>query len=278
MAKHTMDYAINEMRAYGILISGHYKENEHYVVQRPPGIVDWLFMYTISGEGMVITEEDGVVCRQGDVALLLPGLSHHYRTHGSSWEFVWVHFIPDPEWNTWMRFPERCNRFVHISIADMPYRFVIEEAMKRMHLHSLQGANSLHIRLSMIALEEALLHVRLASMTGSVAAIDPRIADILHFLQHSFRNKVSLPELAKRSCLSTSRLSHLFKEQVGDTIVNTLHKFRLEKAAQLLVYTTRQVSEIAEDVGFDSIDHFSRLFKAYFSVTPSTYRKDKAGG
>ncbi|MFC0215296.1 hypothetical protein ACFFK0_23155 [Paenibacillus chartarius] len=128
-----------------------------------------------------------------------------------------------------------------------PFRSDVEEAIKKMHKHSSQGTTPIHQRLSMVALEEALLHLRLATLSGGAAAMDPRIADIPLYMQHSFAEKISLPDLAKRSCLSTSRLSHLFKEEVGDTIINTLHKIRLEKAAQLLSYTARQISKRKRD-------------------------------
>ncbi|WP_239004631.1 helix-turn-helix domain-containing protein [Paenibacillus tepidiphilus] len=118
--------------------------------------------------------------------------------------------------------------------------------------HEPPGVTSmLHRRLSELALEEALVHVQLSANQEHSVSMDPRISDILRDLQLHPAQKVSLPELARTSCLSISRLSHLFKEQVGDTILNTLNKFRMERAAQLLAGTQRQVAEIAADVGFE---------------------------
>ena len=109
----------------------------------------------------------------------------------------------------------------------------------------------------------------------TVVLMDPRISSLLQELQMNPAQKISLPELARKSCLSTSRLSHLFKEQVGDTILNTLYKYRLERALQLLVSTQRQIAEIASDVGFDCAIHFTRKFRDTFGETPSLYRKRK---
>ncbi|MNE83519.1 DNA-binding transcriptional regulator SoxS [compost metagenome] len=49
----------------------------------------------------------------------------------------------------------------------------------------------------------------------------------------------------------------------------------MERAAQLLAGTQRQVSEIAADVGFDCAIHFTRKFRDTYDETPSVYRKRK---
>ncbi|MBB6634582.1 helix-turn-helix domain-containing protein [Cohnella thailandensis] len=275
MAKKPTNYAINEERPYGILISGHYREELGYSVHRPSGSVDWLLMYTLSGEGVVRTAEEDVLCREGDAAILLPGIPHQYGTHGEAWEFLWVHFIPDPDWSPWLRLPVRSERFFHLSLP-AEVRHAVVDPLNRMHRHSLRdGRTALHGRLSELALEEALIQVRLAASDVGEIAMDSRIAEVLRYLQFSFKEKIGLPELAQLACLSPSRLSHLFKEEVGDTILNTVNKFRLEKAAQLLSCTSRRISEISSDVGFESTDHFTRMFQQSFGETPSKYRKRK---
>ncbi|ACT03732.1 helix-turn-helix domain-containing protein [Paenibacillus sp. JDR-2] len=275
MAKKQTDYAIYNERPYGILIAGYYNETADYAIQRPSGSRDWLLMYTVSGEGQVQkNNQSTVTCGAGDIAVLMPGIPHHYGTKGTSWEFIWVHFIPDPEWSTWLRLPGSDERlfFRHVGKGDS--RDSIHEALARMVRHETSaGSSRLHRRLAEMALEETLIYIQQTCPAESAVTMDPRIAQILRELQLSPAQRISLPELAKKSCLSTSRLSHLFKEQVGDTVLNVLCKIRLEKAAQLLTGTNRQITEIASDVGFDCTIYFTRKFKETFGETPSTYRR-----
>lgn len=276
MAKNTMDYAIYKERPYGILISGDYKQAPDYSIHRPSGRVDWLLIYTIAGEGEIRAEGKSFPCRSGNIAILKPGIPHHYATKGANWEFLWVHFIPNPQWSTWLRLPEAADRFYYEQLkpdAQNPVR----EALAKMVKHDgSSGHSELNRRLAELALEEALIRLRLEQADEPDERMDPRIRDVLNRLQQFPAEKISLPELAKFSCMSTSRLSHLFKEQVGDTILNTVCKFRMEKAAQLLVSTTRQVAEIAIDVGFESTNHFTRKFQEAFGVSPSQYRKNRS--
>jgi AraC family transcriptional regulator of arabinose operon len=280
MAKKTTDYAINEERPYGILIAGHYTESAGYSIHRPPDPVGWLLMYTLTGEGRVQVAGEAMPCRPGDVVILLPGLPHQYGTAGDKWEFIWVHFIPAPSFLPWLSLPQQTEGFVRLHADSRSGQNGFAEALQRMERYSSWGGNSeLHHRLAELALEEALLLLRTEVAKDSYeAALDPRIADVVGYLRESYRERVSIPELAKRCCMSPSRLSHLFKEQVGDTIIGTVNKIRLEKAAQLLTFTTRQVAEIAGDVGFDSPDHFTRMFCQVYGETPSAYRKRKRAG
>ncbi|MBB3112360.1 AraC family transcriptional regulator of arabinose operon [Paenibacillus phyllosphaerae] len=276
MAKKPTDYAMYTERPYGILIAGHYKESSEYAIHRPSGSKDWLLMYTVSGEGQIQKQNQAVTCAAGDVVLLMPGIPHHYGTKGEAWEFLWVHFIPDPEWSTWLRLPGTEARFFMTQIEDERLRHSIQDSLTRMVRHDLPaGSSGLHRRLSELALEETLIYIQQTCGSESSVTMDPRIAALLRELQLCYAQKVSLPELARKHCMSTSRLSHLFKEQVGDSILNTLCKFRLDKAAQLLSGTNRQVSEIASDVGFDCAIHFTRKFREVFGETPSMYRKRK---
>lgn len=274
MDKQTTDYAIHGERSYGILIAGHFTVEADYAIHRPSGSRDWLLIYTISGEGEIRLGQETVLCTAGDMAVLLPGMPHHYNTKGEGWEMVWAHFIPDPQWSTWLKMPGADREFMYHRIPSAELRETVQDALMRMVLHDLPGATSiLHRRLAELGLEEALIHVHLNGNDDATVVMDSRISGILQDLQLNPAGKVSLPDLARRSCLSVSRLSHLFKEQVGDTILNTLTKFRMERAAQLLAATQRQVSEIAADTGFECAVHFTRKFRDTFGETPSQYRK-----
>lgn len=64
-----------------------------------------------------------------------------------------------------------------------------------------------------------------------------------------------------------------FKEYTGMTIAQYQKKQRLVYAAQLLLNSEYQITEIAEKVGFDSFSHFLRIFKEEYGLTPREYKK-----
>ncbi|MBS4216757.1 helix-turn-helix transcriptional regulator [Bacillus sp. FJAT-49711] len=68
-------------------------------------------------------------------------------------------------------------------------------------------------------------------------------------------------------------MSHLFREQVGHSIMATLLSMRLRHAARLLEYTNLPISEIAREVGFSSPFYFTKQFTSFFGLNPSMFRK-----
>lgn len=84
---------------------------------------------------------------------------------------------------------------------------------------------------------------------------------------------MSIELVAREFSISPSYFSRFFKEQVGSNFVDYLHHIRLTKAKELLMSTAKSVTDIADEVGYNSIHNFVRVFKRYESITPSEYRQ-----
>lgn len=66
-----------------------------------------------------------------------------------------------------------------------------------------------------------------------------------------------------------------FKEYTGMTIVQYQRKQKMTYAAQLLIDSDYQITEIADILEFDSFSHFLRVFKEQYGETPKEYRKQR---
>ena len=83
----------------------------------------------------------------------------------------------------------------------------------------------------------------------------------------------TVAELARLVRLSSSRLGHLFKLQVGHDLEDFLRNARLEKAAELLRTTELSIKEIAAQVGYRHASSLDRGFKHVFGFEPADYRR-----
>lgn len=97
----------------------------------------------------------------------------------------------------------------------------------------------------------------------------------LDYVQRHYREKITLEELAKNSCLGVSRFSEIFRNHTGEAPISYINKLRMEKARALLAYSQMSISQISEYLGFESIHYFSRTFKKHFKTSPSTLRHSK---
>lgn len=90
--------------------------------------------------------------------------------------------------------------------------------------------------------------------------------------EHYADSSISLSSICKYLHVSVSYFSLIFKKETGETFVEFLTKFRLEKAKQLLRGTDYKTYEIAEMAGYSDPQYFSTVFKKQVGVSPTEYR------
>ena len=76
--------------------------------------------------------------------------------------------------------------------------------------------------------------------------------------------------------LSPFYISRIFKSEIGDTPIHYLINIRLDRAKELLESGfAGSVQEVAAQVGYDDVYHFSKLFKKRYGIPPSQARKKR---
>jgi 2-isopropylmalate synthase len=101
---------------------------------------------------------------------------------------------------------------------------------------------------------------------------DERIADIIGYIQTHY-DDVTLEVLSEQFDLSKPYLSRYIKEKSGMTFQEAVKKARMKKARTMLKETNQTVESIATYVGYDSVEHFNRLFKKTYDMTPVQFRR-----
>lgn len=97
------------------------------------------------------------------------------------------------------------------------------------------------------------------------------------FISLHFDTNLSLDVISKRLGVGKTTLCNCAKEYFGMSVGKIIKKKRMEKAKELLKQTTLPVSSIAEQVGINDYNYFSKLFKSYTGQTPTYYRKKYSG-
>lgn len=103
-------------------------------------------------------------------------------------------------------------------------------------------------------------------------SIPSNVVDLLGYIQLNLGKPLSVNSLAKMVSLHPDYLSRLFVKLTGQRPLAYIHNKRIERAQHLIVTTNLSLSRIAETMGFDNVQHFSRLFKKITSLTPGRYR------
>lgn len=122
------------------------------------------------------------------------------------------------------------------------------------------------------------------------AAVYKDISVHLHLLYHSghYRGKyflslscdgcpsvlsVEQPDLSVLSDGAFRRGAHYFKEQTGVPFSQYVNRFRVDRAKRLLAEPQSQVKLVAQQVGFENVNTFIRVFKSFEGISPGVYKE-----
>lgn len=97
------------------------------------------------------------------------------------------------------------------------------------------------------------------------------------YIREHFHEEVDLKDCAANAHLSMSRFTHLFSEKMGISPRRFILSLRIDAAKELLLYSSLNVNEVSENVGFSDPSYFSRIFRKYAGVSPSIYRSREIG-
>ncbi len=100
----------------------------------------------------------------------------------------------------------------------------------------------------------------------------PNIVRAKQYIRDHQANDLSLGEVARAVNTSTFYFCKMFKKATGLNFTDYLSRVRIEKAKNLLLNPNLRVSEIAYEVGFQSLTHFNRVFRKMVGQSPTEYR------
>ncbi len=105
------------------------------------------------------------------------------------------------------------------------------------------------------------------------AIFDPQIGEALRCMHDRIADPWTVQSLATASGMSRSAFALRFKEMVGETPLEYLTSWRMQKATALLQKNDTKLFEVAKSVGYDSDAAFSKAFKRIFGAAPREYRR-----
>jgi 2-isopropylmalate synthase len=101
---------------------------------------------------------------------------------------------------------------------------------------------------------------------------EERIVEIISFIQKNYVD-ATLEMLSDEFHLSKPYLSKYIREKSGMTFQDLVKEERMKRARALLKETSQSVENVAACVGYENVEHFNRLFKKSYGITPVQYRK-----
>jgi len=107
------------------------------------------------------------------------------------------------------------------------------------------------------------------------ATYSERILRVQAHLCEHLDEEIRLDDLAAVACLSPFHFHRIFRGMTGETVGGFVRRLRLQRAASQLKASSRPVTRIALDAGYDSPEGFSRAFREHYGCAPSEWRESQ---
>lgn len=247
------------------------------------------------GDGQHIFEGESYDLKTNDVFIINPGESHTYKIQsGKQIEIINCLFLPNLIKDTWL---------MELGVSQsMDYYYIhpfLDSEDRFHHRLNLQGEDTIRVLSLLRSMSKeferkgpgfsALIRLQLVELLILLsrnfkereAKIDTLsyssernmlIRRICGYLERHFDQKISVSTLCDLFNISSRHLNRLFKQETGLTIIEMVHKIRIEKAKLLLSASEDKVVTVATKVGYDDPAFFSRLFRRNVGCSPGQYR------
>jgi AraC-type DNA-binding domain-containing proteins len=100
------------------------------------------------------------------------------------------------------------------------------------------------------------------------------VVEIIKYINENFSSKITLDILVEKFFVNKYYLCHVFKNETGLSIIDFVNGKRLAEAEKLIRYSEQSITEICYKIGFSSMNHFLKLFKYVYNITPKKLRAD----
>lgn len=102
---------------------------------------------------------------------------------------------------------------------------------------------------------------------------NPKLRDAVLFIEGYYNENITLSDISRNAGVNQTTLTALMKQELGCTAIEYLMRYRITVARKQLEFTSVPIKDIANRVGFKTVQHFNRVFKEVTGTTPAEFRK-----
>ena len=100
------------------------------------------------------------------------------------------------------------------------------------------------------------------------------IEKAIRYIYNNYQKKLTLTEIAEICHMNPSYFSRLFKKTTGINLALYINTLRIKAASTLLMDTDMTIIEIANECGYENLQHFCEMFKKLKGVSARQFRKE----
>ncbi len=242
----------------------------------------YLFHYIFAGKGYLSSNNSSGETRLyrlegGQGFLICPGqVNTYYADKQTPWEYAWIEF-------------DGMKALEFMEFAGLDFDHPVYRTKKREHYDAIREEIMYIVDNPLRSPIHQIGHLYLffdSLIRGSAAPKPPAsgkmknsyIKEAVSFIEQNYASPITVEDIAAFCNLNRNYLNRIFKEDRHQTLQHFLMYYRMNRAAELLRFSSQSVNEIGKQCGYPNQLHFSRAFKSIFGSAPSHWREKNRPG
>jgi AraC family transcriptional regulator of arabinose operon len=251
---------------------GYYPVAKAHKRTRRTGSAQYILLYCVQGGGWYqLNQAEKYTLRASQWIILPAHIPHKYAADETApWTIYWLHFTGAQAADLYAYLLDNTSTGpVSVLPTDERFRLFEDLFSQLTRSATLAGVVQASARLPHFLL--ALLPA--ANQPAQPSAAVTGVAQSIQFMREHLARCFTVSELATQAGLSASYYSAQFRVQVGQPPIVFFNFLKVQEACQQLTYSKLRVKEIANQLGFDDVYYFSRLFTKLMGLSPRQFRQ-----
>lgn len=253
---------------------GYYRVYKSPIIktEHPEGRNDYQLLYIAHGKGHFFFSGKETIVTKGNMILFRPGEPQVYYYYSvDKTEVYWVHFTGSEVERYLDHYELPNDKNVFFTGISPDYQWLYNQIIQELQL---KRAN--YEELLRILLRHILLMINRFVKEDHTQGSDAfnEIERATHYFNENYNKDISIEQYAEEHLMSKNWFINCFKKIMKITPMQYILQLRISTAKNLLESSNKNISEIADAIGYDNPLYFSRLFTKYVGVSPKEYRNN----
>ena len=288
-------YRMNRLVSVRQLSSVHYFADIQYYDTPVHSHSTWEFVYCDSGRVTVWDDDRRIALEDGEIAFHQTGVPHHIHVGGTPTTMFLVSFACTNECmklfcRKHFRVTDDQRAIIGLMIRELKGAFELNQGKLQLsEFHPSPsapvGAEQLvcgHLEWLLISILRNGVDVPARNVVSSEQlgeALETRImTELKSYVRSHLGDPITIDDLARHVHYSRTYITVRFKAATGMSIMDFVEQQRMNRARDMLLQGNRTVTQIAEELGYSSLQYFSRRFHKVVGCAPSRYATPPAAG
>ncbi|MEH6592603.1 MAG: helix-turn-helix domain-containing protein [Halioglobus sp.] len=247
-----------------------------FPIEHPISVDFWAVYITLEGSATLTVDNEATRLGPSSIAIIPPGCHCVLEKSDAAvhWVYDWLSFRSRLDWIELLGWATELTRPVFFATENSAsFGFLTQQAEQ---LESQTYVpDTLSERLCNNIVENILLRLRLLAeeASGSDTQVNRKVQGAVYYILKHYGEDISLEMIADKVNSSPSRLSALFREHFGISVIKWRDHIRMQKAKELITHSHNPIVDVARRVGYPDALYFSRRFKDHFGVAPTHFRR-----